>query len=178
MNEQIHIMYSEQEVDARIAELGRQISEDFKGEEILAVGILRGGAFFCTELTKRITVPVILDFIEASSYGAGTQSSGTVRITKDLIEDIEGKNVIVVEDIIDSGRTLNLLLENLKQRKPKSLKLCTLLDKPERRKVDIAPDYVGFTVPDEFVVGYGLDYAELYRNLPYVGILAPHVYEK
>ena len=171
MNEQIHIMYSEQEVDARIAELGRQISEDFKGEEILAVGILRGGAFFCTELTKRITVPVILDFIEASSYGAGTQSSGTVRITKDLIEDIEGKNVIVVEDIIDSGRTLNLLLENLKQRKPKSLKLCTLLDKPERCVVEVPVDYNGFQIPDQFVVGYGMDYAQRYRNLPYIGVV-------
>lgn len=171
MNEQIHIMYSEQEVDARIAELGRQISEDFKGEEILAVGILRGGAFFCTELTKRITVPVILDFIEASSYGSGTQSSGTVRITKDLIEDIEGKNVIVVEDIIDSGRTLNLLLENLKKRKPKSLKLCTLLDKPDRRVVEVPVDYNGFQIPDQFVVGYGMDYAQRYRNLPYIGVV-------
>lgn len=171
MNEQIHVMYSEQEVDARIAELGRQISEDFKGEEILAVGILRGGVYFCTELTKRITVPVVLDFIEASSYGAGTQSSGTVRITKDLIEDIEGKNVLVVEDIIDSGRTLSLLLENLKNRNPKSLKLCTLLDKPDRRVVEVSVDYNGFQIPDQFVVGYGMDYAQKYRNLPYIGVV-------
>ncbi len=171
MNEQIHVMYSEQEVDARIAELGRQISEDFKGEEILAVGILRGGVYFCTELTKRITVPVVLDFIEASSYGAGTQSSGTVRITKDLIEDIEGKNVLVVEDIIDSGRTLSLLLENLKTRNPKSLKLCTLLDKPDRRVVEVSVDYNGFQIPDQFVVGYGMDYAQKYRNLPYIGVV-------
>ena len=171
MNEQIHVMYSEQEVDARIAEMGRQISEDFKGEEILAVGILRGGVYFCTELTKRITVPVVLDFIEASSYGAGTQSSGTVRITKDLIEDIEGKNVLVVEDIIDSGRTLSLLLENLKTRNPKSLKLCTLLDKPDRRVVEVSVDYNGFQIPDQFVVGYGMDYAQKYRNLPYIGVV-------
>ena len=114
---------------------------------------------------------VILDFIEASSYGSGTQSSGTVRITKDLIEDIEGKNVIVVEDIIDSGRTLNLLLENLKQRKPKSLKLCTLLDKPDRRVVEVPVDYNGFQIPDQFVVGYGMDYAQRYRNLPYIGVV-------
>ena len=127
-------MISEEEVNARIAEIAAQINEDYKGEEIVAIGILRGGVYFCTELTKRITVPVILDFMEASSYGAATSSSGQVNITKDLIEDIAGRHVIVVEDIIDTGRTLSLLLDNLRARKPKSLKLCTLLDKPERRK--------------------------------------------
>lgn len=171
MNEQIRVMFSEEEVSARIAELAAQISEDFKGEEILAVGILRGGVFFCSELTKRITVPVVLDFIEASSYGDGTQSSGKVKITKDLTEDITGKNVVVVEDIIDTGRTLSLLLENLKGRNPKSLKLCTLLDKPERRVVEVPVDYNGFQIPNEFVVGCGMDYAQRYRNLPYIGVV-------
>ena len=137
MKEQIHVMISEEEVNARIAEIAAQINEDYKGEEIVAIGILRGGVYFCTELTKRITVPVILDFMEASSYGAATSSSGQVNITKDLIEDIAGRHVIVVEDIIDTGRTLSLLLDNLRARKPKSLKLCTLLDKPERRIVQI-----------------------------------------
>ncbi len=171
MNERIRVMFSEQEVDKRIAEIGAQISEDFKGELIVAVGILRGGVYFCSELTKRITVPVILDFIEASSYGDSTQSSGQVRITKDLIEDIAGKNVIVMEDIIDTGRTLCLLLDNLRKRNPKSLKLCTLLDKPDRRIVDVPVDYNGFQIPDQFVVGYGMDYAQRYRNLPYIGVV-------
>lgn len=171
MNEQIHVMISEEEVNTRIAELAAQISEDFKDEEILAVGILRGGAYFCTELTQRITVPVVLDFIEASSYHGGTQSSGQVRITKDLEEDIAGKNVVVIEDIIDTGRTLSLLLENLKDRNPKSLKLCTLLDKPKRRVVEVPVDYNGFQIPDQFVVGYGMDYEQRYRNLPYIGVV-------
>lgn len=171
MNEHIRVMISEQQVASRIAEIAAQISEDFKGEEILAVGILRGGAYFCTELTKRITVPVVLDFIEASSYGSGTESSGKVKITKDLIEDIEGKNVVVIEDIIDTGRTLALLLENLKGRNPKRLKLCTLLDKPDRRAVEVHVDYNGFQIPNEFVVGYGMDYAQRYRNLPYIGVV-------
>jgi len=158
-------------VDARIAELGAQISEDYKGEEILAVGILRGGAYFCTELTKRITVPLVLDFIEASSYGMGTVSGGEVSITKDLLEDIEGKNVILIEDIIDTGRTLSVLLDKLKRRNPKSLRLCTLLDKPERRVTQVTVDYNGFQIPDRFVVGYGMDYAQKYRNLPYIGVV-------
>lgn len=171
MKERIQVMISEDEVNARIAEIAAQISEDFQGEEILAVGILRGGVYFCTELTKRITVPVILDFMEASSYGSQTQSCGTVHITKDLIEDIAGKNVIVVEDIIDTGRTLRLLLDNLWARGPKCLKLCTLLDKPERRVVDVSVDYNGFVVPNKFVIGYGMDYEQRYRNLPYIGVI-------
>lgn len=171
MNKQIKVRISEEEVNARIAELAAQISEDFKSEEIVAVGILRGGVYFCTELTKRITVPVILDFVEASSYGDDTESSGQVKITKDLEEDISGKNVVVMEDIIDTGRTLSLLLENLRNRNPKSLKLCTLLDKPERRVVDVPVDYNGFQIPNEFVVGYGMDYAQRYRNLPYIGVI-------
>ncbi len=164
-------MISEEEVNARISEIAAQISEDYKGEELLVIGILRGAVYFCTELTKRITVPVILDFMEASSYGAGTESSGKVHITKDLIENIAGKHVIVVEDIVDTGRTLSLLLENLKERAPKSLKLCTLLDKPERRVVDVKVDYNGFVIPNKFVIGYGMDYAQKYRNLPYIGVV-------
>lgn len=173
MKEQIRVMFSEEQVDARIAQLAAQISSDFEGEEIIAVGILRGGVYFCTELTKRITVPVIIDFIEASSYGAGTVSSGQVNITKDLIEDIEGKNVLIIEDIIDTGRTLSRLLENLKNRNPKTLRLCTLLDKPERRIMEVPVDYNGFQISDQFVVGYGMDYAQKYRNLPYIGIVEP-----
>ncbi len=164
-------MISEEEVNARIAEIAAQINEDYKGEEILVIGILRGGVYFCTELTKRITVPVILDFMEASSYGSGTCSSGQVHITKDLIEDIAGKHVVVVEDIVDTGRTLSRLLENLKARGPKSLKLCTLLDKPERREVEVKVDYNGFVIPNKFVIGYGMDYAQKYRNLPYIGVV-------
>lgn len=164
-------MISEEEVNARIAEIAAQINEDYKGEEIVAIGILRGGVYFCTELTKRITVPVILDFMEASSYGAATSSSGQVNITKDRIEDIAGRHVIVVEDIIDTGRTLSLLLDNLRARKPKSLKLCTLLDKPERRIVQVPVDYNGFVIPNKFVIGYGMDYAQKYRNLPYIGVV-------
>ncbi|MDE6889804.1 MAG: hypoxanthine phosphoribosyltransferase [Eubacterium sp.] len=171
MNEQIQVMISEEEVKARTTELAEQISKDFQGEEVIAVGILRGGVYFCTELTQRITVPVILDFMEASSYGAGTESSGQVNITKDLIEDIAGKNVLIIEDIIDTGRTLSLLLENLRARGPKSLKLCALLDKPERRVVEVAVDYKGFVIPNKFVIGYGMDYDQKYRNLPYIGVL-------
>lgn len=158
-------------MNARIAEIAAQINEEYKGEEIVAIGILRGGVYFCTELTKRITVPVILDFMEASSYGSGTDSSGQVQITKDLIEDIAGRHVIVVEDIIDTGRTLSKLLDNLRARKPKSLKLCTLLDKPERRVVEVQVDYNGFVIPNKFVIGYGMDYAQKYRNLPYIGVV-------
>lgn len=171
MSEHIRTLFSQEVVEARIAEMAEQISRDFAGEEILAVGILRGGVYFCTELTKRITVPVVLDFIEAASYGAGTQSSGQVKITRDLVEDAAGKNVIVIEDIIDSGRTLKLLLDRLQSRCPKSLKLCTLLDKPQRRVVEVPVDYNGFQIPDQFVVGYGMDYAQKYRNLPYIGVL-------
>lgn len=171
MSEQIRVMFSAEQVEKRIAEIAAQISEEFQGEEVLAVGILRGGVYFCTELTKRITVPVILDFIEASSYGNSSVSSGQVKITKDLAEDIAGKNVLVIEDIIDTGRTLSLLLENLKSRNPKSLKLCALLDKPDRRVVEVPVDYRGFSIPNEFVVGYGMDYAQRYRNLPYIGVI-------
>lgn len=171
--EKYHIdeLLSEEEVDKKIKELGEQISKDYEGKEVHLVCVLKGGSFFMCELAKRITVPVSLDFMSVSSYGSGTSSSGTVKIVKDLDESIEGKDVLVVEDIIDSGRTLSYLLELLKDRKPNSLKLCTLLDKPERRVVDVNIDYTAFCVPDKFVVGYGLDYDQKYRNLPYIGVV-------
>ena len=171
MAETIKVMISEEDVDKRIEELGRQISEDYAGRTVHLICILKGSVFFMCELAKRITVPVSMDFMSVGSYGDGTSSSGIVRIGKDLDEALEGKDVIVVEDIIDSGRTLYYLLDVLQQRKPKSMTLCTLLDKPERRVRDVKVDYVGFAIPDEFVVGYGLDYAQKYRNLPYIGVV-------
>lgn len=171
MVEKVSILIPEAKVDARIEELGKQISEDYAGKSVHLICILKGSIFFTCELAKRITVPVTIDFMSCSSYGADTKSSGVVRLVKDLDEPIEGKNVIVIEDIIDSGRTLSYLLENLKSRKPESLALCTLLDKPERRVVNVDVDYTGFQVPDEFVVGYGLDFDQRYRNLPFIGIL-------
>lgn len=171
MAEKIRVLISEEDVDAKIAEIGRQISEDYAGESVHLLCILKGSVFFTCELAKRITVPVSLDFMSVSSYGDGTSSSGVVKIAKDLDETIEGKNVIVIEDIIDSGRTLHYLLDVLEKRNPKSMKLCTLLDKPERRVKDVKVDYTGFAIPDEFVVGYGLDYAQKYRNLPYIGVV-------
>lgn len=171
MSEKIRVMISEEEVEKRIREMGKAISQDYEGRNIRLVCVLKGGAFFTCELAKRITVPVSFDFMSVSSYGNETKSSGVVRIVKDLDESIENKDVLVVEDIIDSGRTLSYLLENLKSRKPRSLKLCTLLDKPDRRVTDVQVDYTGFEIPDKFVVGYGLDYAQKYRNLPYIGIV-------
>ena len=172
MKENIRIMIPEDRLDARIAEIGAQISKEYAGENVHLICILKGSVFFTCELAKRITVPVTMDFMSVGSYGAGTSSSGVVRLIKDLDEPIEGRNVIVIEDIIDSGRTLSYLLENLSRRRPKSLKLCTLLDKPNRRICDVKVDYTGFVVPDEFVVGYGLDYDQKYRNLPFIGIVS------
>lgn len=165
----IHEYLSEERIAKRIAEMGAQISEAYGEEPVCLICILKGSVFFTVELAKRITSPVELEFMCVSSYGAGTSSSGVVKIVKDLDVSIEGKNVLLVEDIIDSGRTLSYLLENLKTRNPKSLRLCTLLDKPERRVVEVDVDYVGFEIPDEFVVGYGLDFDQRYRNLPYIG---------
>lgn len=168
----IDVLFSEEQINDRIATIGEQISEEYAGKSVHLICILKGSAPFTCELAKRITVPVTMDFMQVSSYGADTKSSGIVKIVKDLDEPIEGKNVIVIEDIIDSGRTLSYLLEVLKTRKPASIKLCTLLDKPEGRVVDnIFVDYTGFKIPDEFVVGYGLDYDQKHRNLPYVGIV-------
>ena len=172
MAEHIRVMLSEEEVDKRIKEIGEQISRDYAGRQVHLVCVLKGGSFFLCELAKRITVPVSLDFMSVSSYGSDTKSSGVVKIIKDLDEPLEGKNVIIVEDIIDSGRTLAYLIEVLKQRNPKNIELCTLLDKPERRvKKQVQVKYTCFTIPDEFVVGYGLDYDQKYRNLPYIGVV-------
>ena len=171
MSETIRELISEEEVDKRIRELGEQISRDYAGKQIHLICVLKGGVFFMCELAKRITVPVSMDFMCVGSYGDGTKSSGVVRIAKDLDESIEGKEVLIVEDIIDSGNTLYYLMDVLQRRKPASLRLCTLLDKPERRVKDVKVDYVGFEIPDKFIVGYGLDYAQKYRNLPYIGIV-------
>ncbi len=171
MAEKINVLISEETVNAKIKEIGERISKEYEGQQVHLLCILKGSVFFTCELAKRITVPVTLDFMSVSSYGDGTSSSGVVRIAKDLDETIEGKNVIVIEDIIDSGRTLSYLLEILQKRNPRSMKLCTLLDKPDRRVKDVKVDYVGFEIPDEFVVGYGLDYAQKYRNLPYIGVV-------
>ena len=177
LNDVESVLLSAEELAKRIEEIGAEISADYAGKEILMIGVLRGAVLFMADLARAITVPVAIDFMAVSSYGSGTSSSGVVRILKDLDEDVEGKHVLVVEDIIDSGLTLNYLLDNLKSRKPASIKLCTLLNKPERRKVKVDIDYNGFDVPDYFVVGYGLDYAEKYRNLPYIGILKEEVYQ-
>ena len=171
MAERIRVMLTEEEVDARIKEIGERISRDYAGGQVHLVCVLKGGSFFMCELAKRITVPVSLDFMSVSSYGGSTKSSGVVKIVKDLDEPLKGKDVIVVEDIVDSGRTLSYLLELLGQREPRSMRLCTLLDKPDRRVVDVKVDYTGFEIPDEFVVGYGLDYDQRYRNLPYIGVV-------
>ena len=171
MAEKIRVMISEEDVDAKIEELGRRISQDFEGEAVHLICILKGSIFFVCELAKRITLPVTIDFMQVSSYGAETKSSGVVRLSKDFDEPLQGKNVIIVEDIIDSGRTLNHLVKLLGQRNPKSMTLCTLLDKPSRRVMEVDVKYTGFQIPDEFVVGYGLDYDQRYRNLPYIGVI-------
>lgn len=171
MAEHVRVLLTEEEVDRRIQEIGDQISRDYEGKQVHLICVLKGGAFFMCELAKRITVPVSLDFMSVSSYGSETKSSGVVKIVKDLDESIKDKDVLVVEDIVDSGRTLSYLMDMLNDRGPASLRLCTLLDKPERRVVDVNVDYTGFQIPDEFVVGYGLDYDQKYRNLPYIGII-------
>lgn len=172
MEDKIRVLVSEEDVDKKIKEIGEQISRDYAGKSVHLICVLKGGVFFMCELAKRISVPVSMDFMSVSSYGADTKSSGVVKIVKDLDEPLEGKDVIIVEDIIDSGRTLSYLIEVLKQRNPNSIHICTLLDKPERRvKKQVIVDYVGFEIPDEFVVGYGLDYAQKYRNLPYIGVV-------
>lgn len=166
------ILLSEEKIRAKVRELGRAISDDYAGKELLAVGILKGAAVFLADLIRYISIPVYLDFVAVSSYGASTKSSGVVRILKDLEESIEGRHVLIVEDIVDTGLTLNYLVENFKARGPASLKVCTFLDKPIRRKIHVPIDYNGFSIPDKFVVGYGLDYNERYRNLPYIMVLS------
>lgn len=169
--EKISVLIPEEKIEDRIVQLAEQISRDYQGETVKLVCILKGSIIFTCELAKRITVPVLFDFMQVSSYGSGTKSSGSVVIKKELDEDIKGDNVIIVEDIVDSGNTLSQLVPILKAREPKSLKVCTLLDKPDRRTAPIDVDYNGFVIPDEFVVGYGLDYDQKYRSLPYIGVL-------
>ena len=172
MSERIKVLLSEEEVDARIQQVADQINKDYAGKEIHLICVLKGGVFFTCELAKRITIPVSLDFMSVSSYGDDTKSSGVVKIVKDLDQPLIGKDVLIVEDIIDSGRTLSYLLKILQDRNPNSIRLRTLLDKPERRvKKDVKVDYCCFNIPDEFVVGYGLDYAQKYRNLPFIGVV-------
>ncbi|HHU74589.1 MAG TPA: hypoxanthine phosphoribosyltransferase [Clostridiales bacterium] len=172
------ILFDEDVLLKRIKELGEEISKDYAGEEVMLVGILKGASVFMSDLIRQITIPAYIDYMVVSSYGNSAETSGVVRIIKDLEDNIEGKNIIIVEDIIDTGLTLDYLKKNLLNRNPKSLKICTLLDKPARRQKEIEIDYKGFDVPDEFIIGYGIDYAEKYRNLPFVGLLKREVYEK
>ncbi|MCT4595940.1 MAG: hypoxanthine phosphoribosyltransferase [Anaeromicrobium sp.] len=172
------VLYSEEKIKNKVKEIADKITEDYQGQEVLLVGVLKGANMFMADLMRQIQLPVSIDFMAVSSYGHSTQSSGVVKILKDLDNSIENKNVIIVEDIIDSGLTLHYICENLLSRKPNSLKICTLLDKPERRTINMTVDYKGFNIPDEFIVGYGIDYAEKFRNLPYIGILDRRVYEK
>lgn len=174
-----HILVSEEQLKAKVTELGAQISRDYQGKDLLLVSILKGSVVFMADLMRAITIPCGIDFMVVSSYGgANTESTGLVKIVKDLDADLSGKDVLIVEDILDTGITLSHLLPMLQLRRPNSVQLCTILSKPSRRKAQIEPDYLGFEVPDEFVVGYGLDYNELYRNLPYVGVLKPEIYTR
>lgn len=170
------VLFSEEKLKNRVQEIARQITADYQGKEIMLISVLRGSFVFMADLCRAIDLPCTLDFMAVSSYGKGTKSSGQVQITKDLSEDITDRHIIVVEDILDSGNTLSYLLKILENRHPASIRLCTLLDKPDRRVKPVQVHYSGFTIPDAFVVGYGLDYAEKYRNLPYIGILKPRVY--
>ena len=179
MNDDIlRVLYSEEELEAKCAELGAQISKDYEGKNLLLVSVLKGAVVFMTDLMRHITVPCSIDFMVVSSYGSGVKTSGVVKIVKDLDADLAGKDLLIVEDILDTGMTLHYLKQLLQDRNPNSIRIATLLDKPERRRAAVRADYVGYQVPDEFVVGYGLDYYEKYRNLPYVGILKPEVYKK
>ena len=170
------VLFSQQQLEERVDQIAQEITRDYAGKEIVLISVLRGSFVFMADLCRRIDLPCTIDFMSVSSYGSGTSSTGQVQITKDLSGDISGKHILVVEDILDSGTTLSYLLKLLEQRKPASIRLCTLLDKPERRVKPVEVHYSGFTIPDAFVVGYGLDYAEHYRNLPYIGILKPAVY--
>ncbi|MHB1127484.1 MAG: hypoxanthine phosphoribosyltransferase [Bacillota bacterium] len=170
------VLITREQIKQRVKEMGEVISRDYRGQELLVVGILKGAIIFLSDLVREITVPVSLDFMSVSSYGSSAQSSGAVRILKDLEVDVQGRHVLIVEDIVDTGLTLQYLLQNLQSRKPLSLKTCTFLDKPSRRQVEVQLDYNGFPIPDAFVVGYGLDYAGKFRNLPYIAVLKPEVY--
>jgi hypoxanthine phosphoribosyltransferase len=171
------ILFNEADISRRVRELGQKITEDYQGKTPVMVGILKGGVPFLADLIRVIDLPLEYDLMAVSSYGASTKSSGVVKILKDMDISIEGRDIVIVEDIVDTGLTLHYLLENLKSRRPNSLKVCTILDKPSQRKVQIQPDYNGFEIPNVFVVGYGLDYAEKYRNLPFIGILKEEIYQ-
>lgn len=170
------VLISEKELEDKISELGARISEDYRGKNLLVLSVLKGASVFMSDIIRKITIPIQIDFMAASSYGKGTSTSGSVKIIKDLDIDVSGFDILIVEDILDSGVTLSNLIKVLKSRSPKSVSVCTLLSKPSRRKVDVPVRYEGFVVPDEFVVGYGLDYAEYYRNLPFIGILKEEIY--
>ena len=172
------ILIDEETLQKRVREMGRQLTEDYRGKDLVIIAILKGAVVFTSDLIKEIKLPLAIDFMAVSSYGVSTKSSGVVRILKDLEEEIEGRDVLIVEDIVDTGLTLHYLVENLWSRGPKSLKICCCLDKPTRRTAPVKVDYVGFDIPDEFVIGYGLDYAERYRNLPYIGILSKDALKK
>ncbi|MGE5405940.1 MAG: hypoxanthine phosphoribosyltransferase [Candidatus Saccharibacteria bacterium] len=174
----VNILFSEEQIQTRVAEMAAEISRDYNGQKLLVVGILKGAFIFMSDLIRAMDIDVQVDFMDVSSYGTSTESSGEVRIMKDLEEPIEGRNVLVVEDIIDTGLTINYILEILHKRRPRTLRVCSFLDKPARRKVGVIPDYCGFQIPDHFIVGYGLDYAEEYRALPHVCILKPEIYSK
>lgn len=174
----LRVLISEEDIKHRVKELGTKITEDYKDKDLMIIGVLKGCTLFLSDLVREIKLPLTMDFMVVSSYGSATKSSGVVRIIKDLEQDIMNKDVLIIEDIVDSGLTLSYLIENLKSRNPKSVRLCTLLDKPDRRKADVNIEYLGYTIPDEFVVGYGLDYDETYRNLPFVCVLKPEVYMK
>ena len=172
------ILITSEEIGARVRELGQQITNDYAGQEILMIGVLRGAVIFMADLARSIKRPMDIDFMAITSYGLSTNSSGVVRIIKDLDEVVEGRHILIIEDIIDSGLTLNYLVDNIKSRKPASVRICTLLSKPDRRKVNVTVDYNGFIIPDHFVVGYGLDYAGKYRNLAGIGVVKPEIYQK
>lgn len=174
----LKVLLTEEEIKNKVSEIGEQISKDYNGKKLLLVSILKGSVVFMADLMRSIKIPAHIDFMAVSSYGSGVKTSGVVKIIKDLDIDLKGYDILIVEDILDSGMTLSYLIEILKTRNPNSVEICALLDKPERHKVDVSLKYKGFTVPDEFVVGYGLDYDESYRNLPYIGILKPEVYTK
>lgn len=174
----LKVLVSAEELEAKVTELGERITADYEGKDVFFLGVLKGSFMFMSDLLKHVDLHCEMDFMAVSSYGSGTSTTGAVKITKDLNRDIHGKDVIIVEDILDSGVTLSYLKGYLANRQPASIKIVTLLDKPARRKADIKADYFGFTVPDEFVVGYGLDYAEVYRNLPYIGVLKPEIYSE
>lgn len=170
------VLVTKEEISRKVKELGEVITRDYQGKDLLVVGILKGSVVFMGDLIREIKLPLQIDFMEVSSYGKSTESSGAVRILKDLKSNVEGQNILIVEDIIDTGLTLSYLLDILEVRKPGSVKICTFLNKPSRRKVDLQADYNGYDIPDEYVVGYGLDYGEAYRNLPYVAVLKPEAY--